>query len=129
MPPRPKLPQSPGACRRPPGARPAPVRAGTLPRSMDLGIGGRVALVTGASSGLGLGIARALADEGARVAVTSRSRERIDAAAQQVGGTGFVHDNTAIDGVPQLVKAVESELGPIDILVTNSGGAPPAPPP
>jgi len=96
---------------------------------MDLGIGGKVALVTGASSGLGLGIAQALADEGARVAVTSRSRERIDAAAQQIGGTGFVHDNTALDDVPQLVEAVESELGPIDILVTNSGGPPPAPDP
>ena len=53
---------------------------------MDLGIEGRTALVTGASRGLGLGIAQVLAREGARVAMSSRSQERLEEAATQVEG-------------------------------------------
>ncbi|KKL26338.1 hypothetical protein LCGC14_2396300 [marine sediment metagenome] len=52
---------------------------------MNLGIDGKVALVTGASKGLGLGVASALASEGAKLAISSRSRERIDKAAEQIG--------------------------------------------
>ena len=96
---------------------------------MDLGIEGKVALVTGASKGIGLGVARALADEGARVAISSRSRESIDAAAGQIGAAGFVHDSADLDGAPVLVDAVEEQLGPLDILVTNTGGPPPGPDP
>lgn len=91
---------------------------------MDLGIERRVALVTGASKGLGLGIAKALSDEGARVAITSRSQERIDEAASSIGATGFVHDSANIDGIGVLVHEVEHHLGPIEILVTNTGGPP-----
>ena len=91
---------------------------------MDLGIAGKVALVTGASQGIGFGIAKALAAEGANVAVTSRSRERIDAAAAEIGATGFAHDTHDLDGVPGLVGEVESALGPVEILVTNTGGPP-----
>ena len=92
---------------------------------MDLGISDRVALVTGASKGLGRGIAAALAAEGARVAVTSRSRERIDEAAREVGAAAaFAHDSSDLDAVPKLVDAVESELGPVEILITNTGGPP-----
>ncbi len=91
---------------------------------MDLGIEGRVALVTGASKGLGYGIARALAAEGAVVAIASRDRERIDAAAATFGGHGFVHDNADHAAVPALVEAIEEQLGPIAILVTNTGGPP-----
>jgi 3-oxoacyl-[acyl-carrier protein] reductase len=91
---------------------------------MDLGIKGKVALVTGGSKGLGLGVAAALADEGARVAISSRSRERIEAAASKLGAHGFVHDAADTDGAATLVQAVEQELGPIDILVANSGGPP-----
>jgi 3-oxoacyl-[acyl-carrier protein] reductase len=92
---------------------------------MDLGIDGRIALVTGASKGLGLGIARALAAEGARVAMSSRSQERIEAAASEVpGGRGFVHDNTDVDGADRLIGAVHDELGPVEILVVNTGGPP-----
>jgi 3-oxoacyl-[acyl-carrier protein] reductase len=97
---------------------------------MDLGIDGRVALVTGASKGLGRGIAAALAAEGARVAVTSRSRERIEAAANEVrAALAVAHDSADLDGVPALVDRVEGELGPIEILVTNTGGPPPGPDP
>ena len=94
---------------------------------MDLGIAGRVALVTGASKGLGHGIAKALADEGVRVAISSRSRERIDAAAEQIGATGFVLDSADLDSVPGVIDEVESTLGPVDVLVANTGGPPPNP--
>jgi 3-oxoacyl-[acyl-carrier protein] reductase len=91
---------------------------------MDLGLEGRVALVTGASKGLGRAIAAALVAEGARVAISSRSRERIEAAAAEIGALGLVHDSSDLDGVPALVESVEGELGPIDVLVANTGGPP-----
>jgi 3-oxoacyl-[acyl-carrier protein] reductase len=91
---------------------------------VDLGLEGRVALVTGASQGIGAAIARALAQEGAAVAVSSRSRERIDAAAGAIGATPFVHDSNDLDGVPRLLEAVEAKLGPLDVLATNTGGPP-----
>jgi 3-oxoacyl-[acyl-carrier protein] reductase len=91
---------------------------------MDLGLHGRVALVTGASRGIGFGIARALVDEGARVAVSSSSQERIDEAAAEIGALGFVHDTRDLDAAPGLIDQVERELGPLEVLVTNTGGPP-----
>jgi 3-oxoacyl-[acyl-carrier protein] reductase len=91
---------------------------------MDLGIDGKVALVTGASQGIGRAIAAALAREGARVAITSRSRERIDAAAADVGATAFVLDSGDLDAVPGTIEEVERSLGPVDVLVCNTGGPP-----
>lgn len=91
---------------------------------MDLGISGRVALVCGASKGIGRAIAAELAAEGARVAVSSRSRERIDAAAAEIGAAGFVWDTGDLDAAGGLLEAVESELGPVEILVCNTGGPP-----
>lgn len=96
---------------------------------MDLGIEGRVALVTGASKGLGYGVARELISAGATVAISSRSRERIDEAAGQLGAHPFVHDASDVAGVPQLVAEVEDAVGPIEILVANSGGPPADPDP
>ncbi len=91
---------------------------------MDLGLDGKVALVTGASQGIGHGIARELASEGARVAVSSRTEDKIEAAAGEIGARAYVHDTLELDSAPALIEAVERDLGPIDILVTNTGGPP-----
>jgi 3-oxoacyl-[acyl-carrier protein] reductase len=91
---------------------------------MDLGIDGKVALVTGASKGIGKAIAAALAAEGAEVAITSSSRERIEEAAAGIGAKGFVLDSSDLDAVPGALEQVENEVGPVDILVCNTGGPP-----
>ncbi len=94
---------------------------------MDLGLDGRVALVMGASKGIGRGIAESLAREGAKVAIASRSRERLDAVVEELGRdvTAFVADAGDLDRLAELPAEVEAALGPIDILVANSGGPPP----
>jgi 3-oxoacyl-[acyl-carrier protein] reductase len=91
---------------------------------MDLGLEGRVALVTGASQGIGFAIARSLADEGARVAVSSRSRENIEAAASEIGARPYVRDMSDLDEAPALLQSIEGDLGPLAVLVTNTGGPP-----
>jgi 3-oxoacyl-[acyl-carrier protein] reductase len=94
---------------------------------MDLGLEGKVALVTGASKGLGRAIAAELVAEGARVAVSARSRERIESTAAEIGAVPFVHDTAELDDAARLVADVVSELGPIDVLVCNTGGPPGGP--
>jgi 3-oxoacyl-[acyl-carrier protein] reductase len=93
---------------------------------VDLGLEGRVALVMGASRGIGRGIAAALAREGARVAIVSRSRERLEEAAVEIGGgaTPFVADATDLDHLGALPAEVADALGPVDVLVANTGGPP-----
>ena len=93
---------------------------------MNLGIEGKVALVMGASKGLGRASAAALAREGARVAMSSRDEEQIREAAADVTGeaVGFAADTDDVANLPQLVERVEETLGPVEILVTNTGGPP-----
>jgi 3-oxoacyl-[acyl-carrier protein] reductase len=91
---------------------------------MDLGLQDRVALVTGASSGIGFGIAQALAAEGANVAVSSPTKERIEAAAEKLGARAYVHDSKDLDAAPGLIDKVEADLGPLSVLVFNTGGPP-----
>jgi 3-oxoacyl-[acyl-carrier protein] reductase len=93
---------------------------------MNLGIDGRVALVLGASKGIGRGIAAALAREGARVAVSSRSQERLAPVVDELGGgaRAFAADTGDLERMRELPGEVERELGPVEILVLNTGGPP-----
>jgi 3-oxoacyl-[acyl-carrier protein] reductase len=93
---------------------------------MDLGISGRVALVMGGSRGIGRGIAGALAREGVRVAIASRSREHLDAAAAEIEGevAAFEADTGDLDHMAALPGEVADAVGPVDILITNTGGPP-----
>jgi 3-oxoacyl-[acyl-carrier protein] reductase len=93
---------------------------------MDLGLKGRVALVMGASSGIGRAIAEALAREGAAVAICSRSLERLEEAAAEIGAgaTAFVADASDAERLAALPREVAAALGPVEILVTNTGGPP-----
>ena len=96
---------------------------------MELGLRERVALVTGASSGLGLAIARELAAEGARVAMVARRGELLRAAADEIAAAGgrahpIVGDVAAPGEAERLVRETEAALGPVDILVANAGGPP-----
>jgi 3-oxoacyl-[acyl-carrier protein] reductase len=91
---------------------------------MDFGLQGKVALVTGGSKGIGRGIAAALAAEGAKVALTSRSGERAQATADELGARGYAFDSGDLDAIPALLDAIESDLGPIDVYIANTGGPP-----
>jgi 3-oxoacyl-[acyl-carrier protein] reductase len=94
---------------------------------MDLGISGKAALVMGASRGIGRGVAGALAREGAKVAMASRSRKRLEAAAAEIDGETavFAADASDLDRLAALPEEIERALGPVEILVTNAGGPPP----
>lgn len=90
---------------------------------MDLQLRGRRALVMGSSAGLGRAIARVLVDEGAQVAVHSRSMDRAEAARSELGAALAVSGDLVGDGVAESVVAAAVEgLGGLDILIVNTGG-------
>jgi NAD(P)-dependent dehydrogenase (short-subunit alcohol dehydrogenase family) len=82
---------------------------------------GRVAIVTGASSGLGAGLARALADVGARVAVVARRQDRLESLAAEVDGLAVPCDLLDLDAVRHVVPQVAEALGSPEILVSAAG--------
>ncbi len=104
---------------------------------MDLGLHGKIAAVAAASSGLGRAVAAALFEEGASVAIASRSAERLaDAArwieehARRVAGAQhpsvfpFAADLASPEGPESFIRAVESRFGRVDVLISNCGGPP-----
>ena len=98
---------------------------------MDLNIGGRVALVTGASSGLGEAVALALANEGVTLAIAARRKDRLDAVAAQAKTRGardaraFEVDLSDEASIDALLRRVRAAYGAVDILVANGGGPKP----
>jgi NAD(P)-dependent dehydrogenase (short-subunit alcohol dehydrogenase family) len=82
---------------------------------------GRVAIVTGGSSGLGEAIARTLAEAGAKVAVTARRKDRLEALAKDVAGLAVGCDLLDAADLDRLVPRVAAELGPPEILVNVAG--------
>jgi NAD(P)-dependent dehydrogenase (short-subunit alcohol dehydrogenase family) len=96
---------------------------------MDLGLAGKVVLVTGGSKGIGLACAAAFIAEGARVAIASRAADNIARARQELGdAAGFVADVADPAQAATLVETVERALGPIDVLVNSAGAAKRTPP-
>jgi 3-oxoacyl-[acyl-carrier protein] reductase len=100
---------------------------------MDLGLKGKIAMVAGASKGLGFSVAKALAQEGALVSMVSRDSAAIAAAAQRIEklgagmAFGFTADVRSAEGITQWHRATAGRFGPVDLLVTNSGGPPAGP--
>ena len=86
---------------------------------------GKAVLVTGGGSGIGLGVARALAEEGCRVAICGRSEQKLAAAAGQYGGSpSIVYHRCDVadrESVRQLIEWTDDQVGAIDILVTSAG--------
>ena len=99
--------------------------------NMELGINGKIALVTAASRGLGRGCAEQLAAEKCRVAICSRDEATAKQAAEEIStknGTevvGFGADVSRVEDISRLLEAVKQSLGDPEILVTNAGGPPP----
>ncbi len=110
-------------------ARRAGLRAGEKGAVMDLGLAGAAAIVTGASRGIGLAIAEALAGEGARLALCARDSAALDAAAERVRAAGapeaipIAADVTDPADCDRLVQTAAARLGGVDVLVNNAGGS------
>jgi 3-oxoacyl-[acyl-carrier protein] reductase len=91
---------------------------------MELGLAGRTAIVCGASSGMGLAVAEALAAEGANVAMFARRREILEREAERIGALAVQGDLTIPQHLERLVQVTVGAFGGIDVLVLNGGGPP-----
>ena len=94
---------------------------------MDLGLNGKVAMVAGASRGLGFAVAQVLAREGAHVSIASRDEAAIRDAACRIGGVNVLASSVDVksaDGIQRWAAATSERFGGIDLLFTNSGGPP-----
>jgi 3-oxoacyl-[acyl-carrier protein] reductase len=92
---------------------------------VDLGLTGRTALVTGASSGLGLASAEALAADGANVSMFARRRDQLELEADRIGALAVRGDVTSPHDLERAVTLTLEAFGGLDILVWNAGGPPP----
>jgi NAD(P)-dependent dehydrogenase (short-subunit alcohol dehydrogenase family) len=96
---------------------------------MELGLKGRLVLITGGSKGIGLACAKAFLGEGANVAICSRSAANIEAAlAELPGAHGFIADLTNEEAAAELLAEIGSKLGLPDVLVNSAGAAKRVPP-
>ena len=91
---------------------------------MELGLAGRTAIVCGASSGMGLAVAEALAAEGANVAMFARRRDLLEREAERLGALAVQGDLTIPQHLERLAQATVGAFGGVDILVLNGGGPP-----
>src|SRR5882757_8031061 len=95
---------------------------------MDLGLAGKRALIVGGNRGIGFGIAKALVEEGADVAIAARDIARLSLAASELQKSARGKVTTAefdlgrTDEIPSFAKALIERFGPIDILLNNTGG-------
>ena len=91
---------------------------------MELGLEGKVVLVTGGSKGIGLACAVAFAAEGARIAICSRSHDNVERArADLKGAFGVAADLSDAAAASAMIDAVESGVGPVDVLINSAGAA------
>jgi len=86
-------------------------------------LSGKVALITGGSEGIGYGIAEQFLSLGAKVIITARTSEKLNAAKEKLGSNCFTYTNdvTNLKQLPALIQDIEENVGPIDILVNNAG--------
>jgi 3-oxoacyl-[acyl-carrier protein] reductase len=93
---------------------------------MNLGLTGRTAIVCGASSGLGLAVAEALAEEGANVVMLARRRDVLEREAERIGAVAVAGDVREPADIERVVHTAVETFGGVDIVVPNSGGPPAA---
>ena len=97
---------------------------------MDLGLTGKVAIIGGASKGLGRACAQTLAEEGARITICSRTQDDLERAAAEIRDTTgaevlvFAADLDKEESIKELVSATVDRYGQLDVMVNNSGGPP-----
>lgn len=95
---------------------------------MDIRLDGKTALITGASKGLGLAMARTFAESGAKVALIARGQESLDAAIAEIGevdgeARAYACDVTSASEIEATYRAIENDLGPVDVVVNNAGSS------